>query len=184
MRYNIGKLGTRSGELIMEINEQLKKHRIFNNFTQKEMALQLGIDSTTYAHYESGRRTPNVKMWMKIAKILKIPEIPAQTVVTYPKGMLDLFEKIINDNRRPSQTGKISIDYHNNNSKIETIQNFIFKILDERAKSMDYEHLQIDKLIQSGFTGTLINCQLDVRGEYLINEAMQSVSELMRANGQ
>ena len=62
---------------------QLKKYRLINNYTQKEMALKLNISVPAYWNYESGKRImpANVlikflelrgeKEDLKLAKILK-----------------------------------------------------------------------------------------------------------------
>lgn len=46
--------------LIMEFNEIIKKLRLEKGLTQQEVAYELKIDQSTYAHYESGRRTPDI----------------------------------------------------------------------------------------------------------------------------
>lgn len=43
----------------MYFHERLRERRLEQGLTQKQVADLLGVDSTTYAHYESGRRFPN-----------------------------------------------------------------------------------------------------------------------------
>jgi len=44
----------------MEFNEKLKQLRLSKGITQQEISYILEIDQSTYAHYESGRRTPDL----------------------------------------------------------------------------------------------------------------------------
>ena len=43
----------------MNLNYRLKELRIYHKYTQKYVAEYLGVDPSTYAHYESARRTPD-----------------------------------------------------------------------------------------------------------------------------
>lgn len=53
--------------------ERLKFARNFRGITQKSMAEQIGIQETSYQHYEYGKREPNHEITTKIAQILKVP---------------------------------------------------------------------------------------------------------------
>lgn len=53
---------------MLKLSEYLKKLRMENDFTQKQLSDYLGVDVTTYAHYESGRRSPNYEKLRKIAE--------------------------------------------------------------------------------------------------------------------
>ena len=45
--------------------------RTKRGLTQSELAEKLGVRSSTISQYESGKRSPNVKMLTKLAKVLK-----------------------------------------------------------------------------------------------------------------
>ena len=47
--------------IIMYISEILKKLRIKNNLTQKQLGDRLGIGQTTVACYENGTREPHIE---------------------------------------------------------------------------------------------------------------------------
>lgn len=53
------------------MKNNMKKHREKINLTQEELGKKLGISQETISQYESGTRTPNVFMAIKIAKALK-----------------------------------------------------------------------------------------------------------------
>ena len=50
--------------------ERLRELRKQNGITQKVMAERLGIQETSYQHYEYGKREPNHQITIKIADIL------------------------------------------------------------------------------------------------------------------
>jgi len=49
----------------------LKKIRIEKGFTQKTMAERIGVATSTYSLYESGKREPNILIIKRIAKVLE-----------------------------------------------------------------------------------------------------------------
>ena len=51
---------------------RLKELRKSRGITQKAMAEHLGIQETSYQHYEYGKREPNHENTMKIANILNV----------------------------------------------------------------------------------------------------------------
>lgn len=48
-------------------SERLKELRVSKNLTQREVALQLELATTTYSMYEQGRREPDIETIQKIA---------------------------------------------------------------------------------------------------------------------
>lgn len=53
------------------MNSKLKTARINCGFTQLEMSVKSNITERTYQRYEAGKRTPKIKIALKIAEILK-----------------------------------------------------------------------------------------------------------------
>lgn len=53
---------------MMNIGENLKQLRKNNNLTQEQFANKVGLPRTTYAHYESNKRTPDIETLNRIAK--------------------------------------------------------------------------------------------------------------------
>lgn len=55
-----------------EFGNRLKCLREKENKTQQDIANILGVDKSTYAHYESGRRTPDVEALARLAKYYQL----------------------------------------------------------------------------------------------------------------
>lgn len=53
-------------------NSKLKARREELGLTQKQVAVQLGISSQAYGHYENNKRSIPVEMVIPLAEILKI----------------------------------------------------------------------------------------------------------------
>lgn len=54
------------------ISETIKKLRILNKLTQKQVAEVLSIDRSTYAYYESGRTKPDITALVKLSRLYGI----------------------------------------------------------------------------------------------------------------
>ncbi len=52
--------------------ENLKSARKYCNFTQKEVAIKLGVVESCYANWEQGRTEPSIEMLRKLCDILNI----------------------------------------------------------------------------------------------------------------
>ncbi len=58
----------------MEFHEQLKELRKNKGVTQAEVAQILGVEQSTYAHYESGRRTPDLERLRRLAEYYRLTD--------------------------------------------------------------------------------------------------------------
>lgn len=56
----------------MSIGERIKKHRLKNNLTQKELSVQLGLTSKMISFYENDERTPPADILVKLSKIFAV----------------------------------------------------------------------------------------------------------------
>ena len=156
----------------MELHEALKARRIEMHLTQQQMADKLGIDKSTYAHYESGRRTPDAKKYVEIATLLHIPHFPIKQIVSYPEGLLDKFEKIITDNSVGTS------DVKSNLRQVESINEILNEVLDIRNSVFDVSGVDLpDPIFPGGYT--VVTATMDARGEQLINRAMRTTSNLL-----
>jgi|ERR1041385_4260338 DNA-binding XRE family transcriptional regulator len=52
------------------VGEQLRKWRIDSCLTLREAGKRLGVDLSTYNHWESGKFSPGRSRWSKIATVL------------------------------------------------------------------------------------------------------------------
>lgn len=161
----------------MDLNQKLRTARQYKGLTQKQVAEVIRVDKTTYAHYESGRRTPDAKTWVTLCELLEIPVFPAPVKIDYPKGILDEFDKCITDNEQPTE------ELRENNNRIMAINNFLNEICKIRAEAMDTTDLPIDKIDMSlGSPVTIMNVSLDIRAEKLIEKAIKCMAVLMAKN--
>ena len=161
----------------MDLNKNLKFARQRKGLTQKQVAEAIHVDKTTYAHYESGRRTPNAKTWVALCQVLEIPVFPAQVKIVYPEGLLDDFEKYISDNEQPTE------EFHENNNRFRAIYSFLTRIYEIHKDAMDITDLPIDQIDMSlGSPVTVMNVSLDIRAEKLIEKATKCMEALMSKN--
>ena len=56
----------------MMLNQRLKHFRTLSGLTQQQVADVLGLDRSTYAYYESGKTTPDIKSVNKLLKTFNI----------------------------------------------------------------------------------------------------------------
>ena len=56
----------------MTLNQRLKKFRLASGLTQQQVADVLNLDRSTYAYYEAGKTTPDIKSVNKLLKIFNI----------------------------------------------------------------------------------------------------------------
>jgi transcriptional regulator with XRE-family HTH domain len=76
----------------MEFSARLREQRIIAGFTQQQVAEKIGVDTTTYAHYESGRRKPDIAKLQTLCSIFNISieeDFPLVHTVAYPSELLN-----------------------------------------------------------------------------------------------
>lgn len=154
----------------MDLHEALKKHRLLAQLTQQQMADKLGIDKSTYAHYESGRRTPDAKKYLEIASILQIPLFPIKAKVTYPEGLLDSLDEVIR------KYGEYTDDFRENKRRFEAISKVLNEVIAIRNEAMSISELCLSDLPTDT---TLMVVNLDLRGEHLIDKAIKCTHEII-----
>lgn len=59
-------------KIISRIPEKIRKLRVENNFTQKQVADMLGIDRSTYSYYESGKIKLDVKTILTLSQLFGV----------------------------------------------------------------------------------------------------------------
>jgi len=57
---------------MIQIADKIKKHRTAKDLSQKEIALEVGIDQAQYSRIESGKVEPTLSSLEKIAKALDV----------------------------------------------------------------------------------------------------------------
>ncbi len=76
----------------MTLNQRLKKFRVASGLTQQQVADVLNLDRSTYAYYEAGKTTPDIK---SVNKLLKIFNITYYQLVDEPDPTLE-----VNDSKK------------------------------------------------------------------------------------
>lgn len=54
------------------LEKELRKLRLLNKYTQKEVAEVLNIDRSTYTYYESGKTKPDLTQLAKLARLYNV----------------------------------------------------------------------------------------------------------------
>lgn len=62
----------RNGDVIMKMNETIRKYRKEQNLTQEQMANQLGISAPAVNKWENGNSYPDIELLALLARLLKI----------------------------------------------------------------------------------------------------------------
>ncbi len=53
----------------VKLHDNLKKYRLHKQFTQEQVAQQIGVSQQAYGHYETGRREPNIETLILLANL-------------------------------------------------------------------------------------------------------------------
>lgn len=158
----------------METHERIKLYREHAGKTQQETANFLGIDQSTYNQYESGQRRPDAKCLHKILKFFHVPIFPVHRKVIYPPGLLNRLKDSLDQNGTPTN------DSHENRRRFDEISKVLNEILDIRIDAMSIDDLPIDTRNLNFLSTplTVLNIDLDKRGEDLIKRAIQCQEDL------
>ena len=65
----------------MTVGEKIRKFRIDQGYTQKELAIMSGLSESAIRNYELGNRFPSSEQLEKIANSLKITPCLIQTLI-------------------------------------------------------------------------------------------------------
>jgi len=80
---------------MVKVADKIKKHRTVKGLSQKEIALEVGIDQAQYSRIESGKVEPTLSSLEKIADALdvRLPELFDDNIVldinSYDKSAID-----------------------------------------------------------------------------------------------
>lgn len=95
---------------MINIGEKIKQHRTAKGLSQKEVALNVGIDQAQYSRIESGKVEPTLSSLEKIAEALSVKisdfldEENALDINSYDKTVIDKIRLIdeLEDNEKKS----------------------------------------------------------------------------------
>lgn len=161
------------------LSKRLKLLRIEFGYTQNEIANRIGVDKTTYAHYESGRRTPDAKKLKRLAELYNQRDellgvtMPIEERVYYPKEELDSFESILefcdNDNTNDFSTLK---------SYLEKMKEAYKPIEQRTMEACDFPQISNEDMLK--YVGkTVKTIYFDVRVEQLLVRYLQLYDKIV-----
>ena len=133
----------------MELHERIKSLRMESGETQKQLADYLGVDVTTYAHYEAGRRTPNAAKLKMLAEHYGLrnellgASLPITVVQEFPEEDLDHLENTLQDT-----TWKKG-DYEGNKMQYDRLKAAAEPVLHAWEESMSLPDIDVS-MIRSG----------------------------------
>lgn len=106
----------------MTVAENLKKIRKEKGFSQKEIAVKLGVSQPSYAQYENGKRVPKFETLQRIANALDCPVYDLtvdyetrkelETRITALEGIIAILKEIYGDIKEKNVQGKYGESFY------------------------------------------------------------------------
>lgn len=170
----------------MEFSERLKERRLVLGFTQQQVAEKIGVDTSTYAHYESGRRTPDVKRLKMLCHLFGIAiqdSFPIVRTLEYPpelvESLLSTKQQVedelnfLETNRDKIPFSKLLSQTHDLINRLETAVEPLQKIWENimEAPEVDIDDLSVNK--------TILRINYRLEDWRLISESLQLQSKLI-----
>lgn len=159
-----------------ELHNRLRFLRIKFGYTQKDISQYLGVDVSTYAHYEKGDRTPNATKLGKLANLYHMDDdmlgakFPIETFVEYKEVDKEQLKKALDECK--FKTG----DYLYNTKQLEKIQKAAEPIFKAREDCFKLPDVDVSNLIPNT---TVLKTYLDLEVEDMINRYFETVFKLM-----
>lgn len=128
--------------------ENLKFIRKSLNFSQKEIATYLNLNSTSYSNYETGRRQPDLDTLIKISDFLniEIDKLLTENLSNDINFLENIKDKIFTDLDFSKETKDINSDLRKNILlELENKKKFFFQLID---KEIPKKLKEIDRLIK------------------------------------
>lgn len=157
-----------------ELHCRIRDLRISSGRTQKQVSEILGVEVSTYAHYEKGDRTPDAKKLAKLAELYKLDDemlgarFPIESYVSYDKNDIDRLKNELD--HCVWRKG----DYYHNKHQYETLKDAIKPILRDRDAALSLPDINISKLRAGDH---LAKVRLDLVGEALISRYFEETEK-------
>ena len=152
----------------MNLNYRLKELRIYHKYTQKYVAEYLGVDPSTYAHYESARRM--LAELYNLEDELLGASLPIEMNEMYPQDLLLSLEKVI------VSYDVYTTEYYTRREYIRSLQNALEPIIQIRQEALQIPNFFVDEQYANQ---TVKRVYMDIRAEQLITEAMKLINKLI-----
>ena len=184
MIYNIGETPIGGDKMFQDESRELhaiiKRLRLEKGYTQKEVANYLGVDVSTYAHYELARRTPDVKKLRMLAELYGLNDellgatLPIVARAVYPTELLNRLESAIKD--CPGHTG----NYQKDKESYDNLKAALEPVLEIRNNALDLPNIDLTKYTDPFSNQTVKSVELDMRAEKLIFECIDKQNDVLR----
>ena len=162
-----------------ELHAIIKKLRLERGYTQKEVAEYLGVDVSTYAHYELARRTPDIKKLRMLAELYGLNDellgatLPIVVRVVYPKELVDHLEYVIKE--CPTHTG----NYQQDKKAYDILKAALDPVLEIRNNALDLPNIDLKKYVQTFSNKIIKSVELDMRVEKMIFDCIDKQNEVL-----
>lgn len=162
-----------------ELHAIIKRLRIEKGYTQKYVAEYLGVDVSTYAHYELARRTPDIKKLRMLAELYGLTDellgakLPIVAKTVYPEEMLDQLECAIRE------CPGCSNNYKKDKMEFDKLKAALRPVLEIRDNALDLPNIDLKKYTEPFSNQTIKTVKLDLRAEKLISECLAKQNEIM-----
>lgn len=150
-----------------ELHIRIKEFRKNKRMTQKQVADYLGVEISTYAHYEKGDRTPSAKKLAKLAELYELNDemlgvtMPLETFVKYRTEDIELLKEVLDS------CSWIKNDCNHNIRQYNQLIKAANPLLKSREEALSLTLIDVDKLNNGN---DVINVKLDILGEILIEK--------------
>ena len=121
------------------IGENIRKNRLKNHMSTRELAKVVGVSHTAINKYENGLLSPNRKMIRKMARILKVK---TDTLIFDSSYKIDIEDSNIKNEERVSKKSKDLLDYLIK-EKLEEYFKLIDYFPEKRFETFDLEKFQL-----------------------------------------
>ena len=166
------------------LGKRLKILRLKHGFTQKQIAEKIGVDVTTYAHYESDRREPDLKKIKMLSDFYGMHNdilglsLPIITKESIDNKLLDELKMAIKDAENNEKSDFLSLK-----KSYDTLNDRLNQVLDARNKSL---FINVDEMSSVDLEAynrplTLKKVYLNPTTEALISNAMNMLNTIYNA---
>lgn len=124
----------------MDISHNLKKLRLEKGLTQIELSKNLNINRATYAHYETGRREPDIETLKLLADYFNVSVdylLGNSDIKTTPNSKEDTPAEKISKLVKENKIGTLAAHFDGEDitdDDVEDIKNFIEFVVEKRKK--------------------------------------------------
>ena len=172
----MSKIGIKDAEMGLEmtLHNRIRKLRNKEQLTQKQVAEYVGVDVSTYAHYEKGDRTPDASKLTKLAELFGLndellgTQLPKEYVVSYDSNDIAHFKET------KEKCQWIKEDSVHNRFQYEYLKEAATPILEERSAALVLPDIDMSTLEPNQ---TVTKVKLDMLGEILLSKYFEKMDE-------